>query len=167
MKQFLLLIFLTSAFNALANHTDTIAPKKNRIFLRLYDANGKKIADGKFVASTDSTLQLVKNRKNNTIPIMVINAIKPKHGGGYSILVGVASGMAVGTVALVIGGVGQAKAPDGQSEIALDMGIVSVIAPIVGGIGGSVAEIFRNANNTYFIHGNTAEWRVLKKQLAL
>lgn len=167
MKQFLLLIFLISAFNALANHTDTIAPKKNSIFLRLYDANGKKIADGKFVASTDSTLQLVKNRKNNTIPIMVIDAIKPKHGGGYSILVGVASGMAVGTVALVIGGIGQLKAHDDQSEIALDMGIVSVIAPIVGGFGGSVAELFRKSNNTYFIHGNTAEWLVLKKQLAL
>lgn len=166
MKPIVLFIFISIAANAHAQQADIPAPEPRKIFLRLYDDNDNKIGDGDFVSATDSTLLLKKGRKTKTVPVTTIYAIKTKHGYGYSVLVGTTSGLFAGSLVYLI----SAMAIMGQTNIASDteynLGLVAIMAPVAGAAVGIGAEQFRKSD-TFLIHGNTAEWLVVKGQLGL
>ncbi|WP_298237848.1 hypothetical protein [uncultured Algibacter sp.] len=70
----------------------------NPPFVRVYNIEGKKIAKGKIVFLSDSTLGLKKSNKLKEVPVKQIGKIKTKHSGGHNVLMGSLFGASFGAI---------------------------------------------------------------------
>mgnify|MGYP005811439533 CR=1 FL=1 len=99
---------------------------QNLGFVRVFDPNGEVIAKGNFVAATDHSLRLERNRRVSEWPVSQIGVIKTKRSGGNSVALGAAIGLMAMTFAAVI-------IPDNGAVFG-DGGSTSVINGAINGI---------------------------------
>jgi hypothetical protein len=145
------LILCTSVFaqNAIEN------PK---IFVRIYDLQGKKIAKGKVASVTDTSIRLIRGRKKiDTIPASNIGLIKTKRSGGHNVLLGAATGAVI---------IGVSVASDTNEDNAFfsvegDILAGAIMGGTVGVVLGGITGLSKNAV-TYEINGEMAKWNNFK-----
>ena len=88
-------LLFTIALFLCVNITAQELPKKSKIFVRVYNNEGQKIAKGKILKITDSTLVLKKGSRSITVPSSEISNIKTKRTKGHSVLMGALPGAAL------------------------------------------------------------------------
>ena len=93
------LIFII-AFFAISS----VSNGQNLGFIRVFDANGTKIARGKVISVTENTLQLRRNGQVIDLPVSDIFSIKTKRSAGNNIAIGAG----VGAVTMAILGIASA-----------------------------------------------------------
>jgi hypothetical protein len=141
------LILCTSVFaqNAIEN------PK---IFVRIYDLQGKKIAKGKVASVTDTSIRLIRGRKKiDTIPASNIGLIKTKRSGGHNVLLGAATGAVI---------IGVSVASDTNEDNAFfsvegDILAGAIMGGTVGAVLGGITVYTKNTV-TYEINGKVSKW---------
>ena len=132
-------------------------PKKSKVFVRVYNNEGQKIAKGKILEITDKALILKKGSSSITVPTNEIMYLKTKRTNGHNILIGglVGAGIPVFGYALV-------GDSDGWATAA-----AVILAPIVGAIGsgiGYITTLFKNSQH-YSIQGDPIKWKGFKETL--
>ncbi len=128
-------------------------------FIRVYNANGHKIARGRLDQSNcnDSTLVLKKGLSTDGIAIQNIAYIKTKHSVANNIMFGIAL-----NVPLFIGFM-TSNFSDYPSRVAF-VGFAAGVA--VGTIEGLASSAFKNSL-TYNIKGDRQQWRSVRLALAV
>ncbi len=123
MKAFLLMTFFL--FPTLAFSQDRGVSTGS--FIRIYDSNGDKIAKGRILSVTDSSLIVESAKKSKSIPIKNVAIIKTKHSFGHLPLV-------LGTSGIILGGIVGAASYQGSNNSGsgwdIDLGIG---ASVLGG----------------------------------
>jgi RNase P/RNase MRP subunit p29 len=150
-------LLFTVALFLCVNITAQELPKKSKIFVRVYNEFGKKIAKGKIMQITDSTLVLKKGSSSITIPSSDITYLKTKRGPGHN----VAIGGALAVSAVLVGDIATPNAA-GSSILA-----VIVFSPIIFGIGsavGWVTTLFKNSTQ-YTFAGDQVKWKGFKEDM--
>jgi len=140
-------ILLILSFSIYAQEKDYM-PK---VFVRVFDLNGKKIFKGKINAINDTLLH-IRNRKNTVkIPVEIIGSIKTKRSGGNNVGIGAAIGAgALSTFMLAYATPGGDWIFPSYEEAAFKGPIIGAIfgAPI-----GAITIIFKKSK-TYRIDGD-------------
>jgi len=153
MKKLLLVILITTCgFTLNAQELSKTA----QIFVRLYNQQHVKIAKGKMLKITDSTLTLKKGSKKITINSAEIDYIKTKRTIVHSILVGAAPGTAIG-IGLVA-----------FSEGGYASGIGAITGLALAGVGGAVglvSSIFKKS--LIYSVGDPVKWKVFKESFSI
>jgi hypothetical protein len=147
------LLFAFTLFLSL-NITAQELPKKSKIFVRVYNEYGKKIAKGKILQITDSTLVLKKGSSSITISSSDITYLKTKRGPGHNVAIG---------GALAVGGLLVATAADDASGIP----VIILFSPIIFGFGsavGWVTTLFKNSTQ-YTFAGDQVKWQGFKETM--
>lgn len=146
--------------------------KKKKVFVRVYNFEGKKIEKGHFHYATDSILELRTNDRLMSIAIEDISYIKTKRSAGHSVLVGSLTGVVLGSI------IGAATA-SGEETKETDTGFwdyeyttgtsPGTGATIGGGIGiagvalaGLGFSVFKKSK-TYLIEGDIEKWKIFKE----
>ena len=147
-------LLITIALFLCVNITAQELPKKSRIFVRVYNNEGQKIAKGKILNITDDALILKKGSSSITVPTADIMYIKTKKTNGHNVLIGslVGAGFAVGL----------AIDADGDS---LGTFVAVIITPVFAAIGsgiGFITSLFKNSQH-YSIQGDPAKWQDFKE----
>ena len=139
-----------------------IAQRSNtKIFVRLYNSNGKKIYKGNLLSGSDSTIQLSGKNTATSLPISKIFFIKTKHAAGHAILKGTAIGTGAGLLLLAASTSGDGGSYGNNS---FGIAVAGLLSPIAGIAGGGIAELFRKSR-TFTINGSAAEWHTAKQIL--
>jgi hypothetical protein len=126
--------------------------KKSKVFVRVYNNEGQKIAKGKILNITDDALILKKGSSSITIPTADIMYIKTKKTNGHNVLIGGVAG--AGFV------LGLGLAGDGLDAFAAVI-IIPVFAVIGSGIG-YITSLFKNSQH-YSIQGDPTKWQGFKE----
>lgn len=147
-------LLFTIALFLCVNITAQELPKKSKIFVRVYNNEGQKIAKGKILNITDDTLILKKGSGSITVPSNEIMYIKTKRTNGHNMLIG---GIAGGGYALY----GASKSGD--------WGVVAavILTPIFAAIGsgiGYITTLFKNSQH-YSIQGDPIKWQGFKETM--
>ena len=149
MKSLLFAITLILCINTFAQEM----PEKANVFVRVYDLQDKKIGKGKILSITDTTLQLQGTRE--LINFNNIGIIRTRHSAGHNILIGAASGAAIGAV------VGIASA-DPDAWFGFTAGEGATLGIVLGGLSGSVigwiSSLFKESNS-YIINGDPLKFK--------
>ena len=145
-------LLITIALFLCVNITAQELPKKSRIFVRVYNNEGQKIAKGKILNITDDALILKKGSSSITVPNEDIMYIKTKKTNGHNVLIGGAAGAGF-VLGLGLGG-------DGLDALAAVI-IIPVFAAIGSGIG-YITSLFKNSQH-YSIQGDPAKWQGFKE----
>lgn len=128
-------------------------PEKANVFVRVYDLQDKKIAKGKILSITDTTLQLQGIRE--LINVHNIGVIRTRHSHGHNIMIGAAAGATIGAVY----GIASAE-PD--SWIGLTAGEGAAMGVFLGSLGGSligwISSICKESNS-YIINGDQLQFK--------
>jgi hypothetical protein len=146
---FLILCSSVFAQNAIEN------PK---IFVRIYDLQGKKIAKGKVASVTDTSIRLIRGRKKiDTIPASNIGLIKTKRSGGHNVLLGAAAGAVI---------IGVFVASDTTADNAFfsvegDILAGAIMGGTVGVVLGGITGLSKNTV-TYEINGEIDKWKAFE-----
>jgi hypothetical protein len=143
MKYLLFTIALFLCINTKAQEL----PKKSKIFVRVYNNEGQKIAKGKILKITDSTLVLKKGSRSITVPSSEISNIKTKRTKGHSVLMGALPGAAL----LIISNNVYAAA-------------ASILLTLVGTTAGFIASLFKKST-TYSFTGDIDKWKGFKEDM--
>lgn len=152
MKTLLILLALILSFNAFAQDSSK-AP-----FLRVFDLEGKKVAKGRLIQVTDSTLSLKNNRKTVDISFRDIGTIKTKHSIGNNFL----TGAAIGAGAFGILGVTTSSNKGFLShDPGQGLGAGILIGAPLGSAAGGVFGLFKD-RKTIEINGNEEQWNAFK-----
>lgn len=131
-----------------------------KVFVRVYDLQGKKIQKGKILSISDKSLQLLRKGESMNILVSSIGSIKTKHSAGNNFLIGAVSG------ASILGILGAATAdPDawvfGYSAVeGAALGVL--LGGIAGTIIGGITIPFKNPKS-YIINGDELKWKVFKE----
>ncbi|MGM5469581.1 hypothetical protein ACS386_04840 [Flavobacteriaceae bacterium LMO-SS05] len=128
---------------------------KNRIFVRVYNLEGKKINKGHVVFVGDTLLGLKRNGKFIEINIRNIGIIKTKRSAGNNILIG----SAIGASSMAIIGASDKNGWFTTSETAALYGII--IGLPAGATIGGITALFKKSE-TYIIDGNQSKWDIFK-----
>ena len=136
---------------------NSFAQKKTKTpFLRVFNLEGKKIAKGKLLRITDSTLHLKAKYKNEDIYFSDIGIIKTKRSVGNNIITGASIG---GGTLFIIGAA--AKTRSNSNSLTLSRGEGSIAGPIIGipagSLLGGVTSLFKKSK-TFEINGNQEQW---------
>lgn len=152
MKTLLFSLALILCFNAYAQDTSK-AP-----FLRVRNLDGEKIAKGRLVQVTDSTLTLRKNKDTVEVVFRDIGVIKTKRSLGNNLLTGAAIG--AGTFGLI----GVTTSTDRgflSHSPSQGLGAGILIGAPLGSAAGGIFGLFKN-RKTYDINGNEEHWNAFK-----
>lgn len=154
----LLFVIFTSLSMYCQNQT-----KENKMFVRVFDFEGKKMAKGYIIAANDSALELSRSNESKTISLKNINYIKTKRSAGSNVLMG--SIIGAGTLGIL----GAATAdPDAwifgytAAEGALGFGLLGAVG---GGAIGGITSVFKKTK-TISIEGNNEKWRRFRELYA-
>jgi len=167
----LISLFVMLSLNLFAQKNTN--PKK--VFLRVYNLEGKKTGKGNIIFINDSILGLNKNGTQEKISSNNIGSIKTKRSGGHHILVGSLVG---GGLLAIIGGTTskeETKTGDGGwlfGEYEYTTGISPGTGAAIGGISGliagaavgSITGAFKNSE-TYIIDGDIRKWLNFKEKI--
>jgi hypothetical protein len=153
-------LLFTIALFLCVNITGQELPKKSKIFVRVYNNEGQKIAKGKILRITDEALILKKGSKSITIPTNEISHLKTKRTNGHNILIG-------GLVGAGIPVFGYALLYEGDNTGGWVTVASLILAPIVGAIGsgiGYITTLFKNSQY-YSIQGDPIKWQGFKEAM--
>lgn len=137
-----------------------------KVFVRVYNLQGKKIGKGKIITISPTSIQINSklspqlngNRELVEIPVDSIGTIKTKHSEGNNILVGAAIGAVTGAI---IGAVTTSpeSADDLFFPISKEEAAVAgvVLGGIAGGGFGAISILFKNSE-FYEINGDMIKW---------
>ena len=148
-------LFLTIALFLCVNITAQELPKKSKVFVRVYNNEGQKIAKGKILNITDDALILKKGSSSISVPISDIMYIKTKRTNGHNILIG-------GLVGTGIPLYGLAQSSDEYSTVGFIL-ITPILAAIGSGIG-YITTLFKNSQH-YSIQGDPIKWQSFKEAM--
>jgi len=139
-----------------------IVVAQNKIFVQVYNLDGKLIKSGKVVSVNDTVLVIKKSAKNVELNVQNIGVIKAKKSKGNNVTKGAAIGAFLGA------GFGLAVSnPDSwvfgfsKGEGALLFGAVGAVSG--AGIGG-ITMAFKKTE-TYTINGDLKNWQVFKETI--
>ncbi len=139
------LIFTAALFVSI-NMYGQIKPQYKDIFLRVYNLEGKKIAKGKLVLITNSSMVLVRRRKRIEIQLEAIYKIRTKRSFGNNVIIGTAIGG--GALAVILAESGSTDSSDSSyfSFTPLDGAIAGTIIGGAFGTGiGAITGLFKNS----------------------
>lgn len=149
-------LLFTLALFLCANITAQELPKKSKIFVRVYNNEGEKIAKGKIIDITDDSLILKKGSSSITIPLNEIETIKTKRSNGNNVLFGAAGGSLLG-LAIVASESGNSNA--GFSGTAKGLAYEGAILVVFIGSGvGYLTTLFKNSQE-YTIGSDVVKWK--------
>src|SRR5947209_5361666 len=100
------LLFIAICFVLELNAQDSAIrkPQTQKLFVRLYNTDSKKIAKGDLLEGSDSTVEVLNQRKSISFPVNQISFIKTRHSAGHAILVGAIIGTTTGIILIAAGG---------------------------------------------------------------
>jgi hypothetical protein len=139
-----------------ANITAQELPKKSKIFVRVYNNQGEKIAKGKILDITDDSLILKKGSSSITIPLNKIETLKTKRSNGHNVLFGAAGGSLLG-LAIVASESGNSNAGFGGTAKGLAYAGAIVVVFIGSGVG-YLTTLFKNSQE-YTIGSDVVKWK--------
>lgn len=135
-----------------------------KLFVRVYNLEGKKIGKGHIVSLTDSLLQLKRGAKDLQFSFNDIGTIKTKRSAGHNILVGAVIGA---TTFAILG----AASADPDAWIFAYTAAEGAAAGAVGGaLGGAAlggASVALKKSLTYPIDGNIEKWKIFKEDFTV
>lgn len=148
-------LLFTIALFLCANITAQELPKKSKIFVRVYNNQGEKIAKGKILDITDNSLTLKKGSSSVTVPLSEIETLKTKKSNGNNVLFG-----AVGGSLLGFGIVASNSGPcDGFDCTGKGLSYVAaIILPMIGSGIGYLTTLFKNSKE-YIISSDVVKWK--------
>ncbi|MGK0413018.1 MAG: hypothetical protein ACJA1B_001220 [Polaribacter sp.] len=152
MKYLLFAIVLVLSLN---NTAAQELPKKSKIFVRVYNEFGKKIAKGKIMQITDSTLVLMKGSSSITIPSADITYLNTKRTRSHNTLIGASAGLGLGII-------GMTASNDGWASVAHFL-----LTPIYMGLGsgiGYLTSLFKESTQ-YTLAGDPLKWQGFKEEM--
>lgn len=152
MKTLLFSLALILSFNVFAQE------KSKTPFLRVFNLDGKKIAKGRLVQVTDSTLTLRKNKETVNVIFSDVGIIKTKRSFGNNVLTG--AGIGAGTVGL-LGAVSSGDKGFFQYGPGQGLGVGILIGAPLGSAAGGLLGLFKN-RKTIEINGNKEQWKAFK-----
>lgn len=146
-------ISLILCANVLAQNETT----SHNVFVRVYNLQNKKIGKGKILAITDSSIQLIRNKKIKKISVVDIGVIKTKWSDGHNILIGTAVGATI---------IGIAVASDTNEDNAFfsvegDILAGAIFGGTAGATIGGITCLFKNSA-TYEINADMEKWKIFK-----
>ena len=130
-------------------------PKKSKVFVRVYNNEGQKVAKGKMLKITDDSLILKKGSNSITVALSDIMYIKTKRTNNHNVLLG-----GLGGVGLVLYGSAQ---PGGNSGAGSAAKII--VAPLLVAVGsgiGYITTLFKKSIH-YSIQGDPIKWQGFKE----
>jgi len=135
---------------------------QNKLFVRVFDLEGKKINKGFILAVNDTILRLEKNKVFVDIPVKTIGVIRTKRSVGNNILIGTLVGS--GLFATV--GVATANPDEFLGYTPAEGAAIGIIlgAP-AGAIVGTLSIVFKNPK-TFTIEGDVEKWKAFLDYLA-
>ena len=131
--------------------------RTKKLFVRVYDLEGKKIGKGHIVSLADSILQLKRGAKSVQFNVKDIGIIKTKRSAGHNILIGTAIGAT--TFAIL----GAASADPDAWIFAYTAAEGAAAGALVGSLGGAAiggASVAFKKSLTYPIDGNMDKWKI-------
>ncbi|MEO1485168.1 MAG: hypothetical protein AAFU57_05455 [Bacteroidota bacterium] len=138
----------------------TLSGQTNNTFLRVYNLKGKKIHKGKIVTLSDSALIIVRRRREVTIPVSEIGAIRTKRSAGNTIL------QCSIITAAIFGVAGVASSEDsflGFSPIegaAFGSVVGFTLGSVIGGIGS-----LDSGSSKFQVNGDPLNWEKFRKRM--
>lgn len=133
----------------------------SKVFLRVFDLQGKKIGRGKIISFSELSLQLDNDGKYKEIPVSSIGLIKTKHSGGNNLLIGAAAGAVVVTVLGSAGsGPSSRSNSSGSFNLSIDYGVgeLAPLGMVVGAVVGGCTVVFKKSKR-YDINGEKIKWK--------
>jgi hypothetical protein len=130
-------------------------------FVRVFDGNGLKIAKGRLVALTDTSLQLMKDTLV-TVPVRQIGSIRTKRSGLHNVGIGTAvSSAALATLFMATADSG------GFIDWTIGEGAVigTVIGIPVGAAIGGISTLFKGSQR-FVIDGRAANWKIFSEVIS-
>ena len=134
---------------------------KKKMFVRVYDFNGKKMTKGHFNYATDSILELRKSNRLIAISIRDISCIKTKRSEGHTMLVPTLIGATIGAVL-----VASSADPDPCLMYCYNAGEGALIGGLGGAIIGSAVggiSVALKKPKKYIIDGDIEKWKIFKE----
>lgn len=129
-------------------------------FLRVFDLDGKKIAKGKLVQVTDSTLLLKKKKETIHISFQNIGFIKTKRSLGHKVGMGTVIGASTMATLFAISNSGSSSnfvSSSGASGLIVG----SVVGAPSGALVGVISSIIKKPKMIQ-INGNKDQWQAFK-----
>ena len=157
-KSVMLILALLFSINVIAQKE----VKKNDMFVRVYNLEGKKINKGIVFTVTDTTLQLKRNGRHENILFSSIGLIKTKHSEGHNVLMG--SVIGASSMALL----GAASADPDAMIFGYSAGEGAAAGGVLGGISGAaiggITILFKNSKS-YLINGDLSKWKAFQEMI--
>ena len=156
-KTMALFFLLTFSININAQS----ATDNNKIFVRVFNMEGKKISKGHVLFAIDTLLGLKKGNKIAKIYVSDIGYIKTKRSEGNDVLIG----SVIGASSMGILGAASADPDAFLGWTAGEGAALGVIlgAPAGAAIGGITA-LFKNSS-TYIIDGDLVKWKAFSEMI--
>lgn len=145
-------------------YEESVRFEKGKVFVRVFDLDGKKISKGKIVAISETSLQLIRDERSDVIPVSNIGSIKTKHSGGNNVLIGAT----IGAIPMAVFGYASAD-PDAEilatNYTAGEGALQGVLlgGTLGAGIGG-ITTLFKNSKS-YTINGDAEKWKIFKESI--
>ena len=152
-----IIVFLSLFFGTNMYSQNNLKDKK--MFVRVFNHEGKKIGRGYVAVATDSTLELTRSMEYAIISLKDIDYLKTKRSTGNNMLIGSIAG------ATTMGILGAATAdPDAwifSYTPAEGAAAGIVIGGLGGGILGGISSVFKSSM-IFEINGNKEKWELFK-----
>jgi hypothetical protein len=133
-----------------------------KIFIRVYDSQGKKIDKGKIIDITETLLEINGKRGYTSFPVESIGIIKTKRAVGNNMIVGTTIGAFTG---IVIGYASGSKDPGWFEYSKSDGALAGAIAG--AGIGATIGAItiITKRTQTFNIYGDKEKLNFFKETM--
>ena len=133
---------------------------RSKLFVRVFDLEGKKICKGIVLSVTDTTLEIKRDYGSLTIEVGAIGSIRTNRSSGHRILVGTVIG------ASTLGVLGAILAHPGIMGFTSGEGVLwgGAIGTSIGATIGAFASLV--TKSSYFsISGDVKQWKAFKKMI--
>ena len=129
-------------------------PKKSKIFVRVFNEYGKKIAKGKILKITDSTLVLKKGSESIIIPSSEVTYLKTKRSNNHNVLLGAAGGAAYALYGATLE----------ADYTAIAVVLFTPIFATIGAGTGYLTTVFKKSTQ-YTFAGDITKWKGFKEDM--
>ena len=158
MKTVLYCLALLCSLSAAAQEN----PHIPKLFVRVYDLQGHKMAKGNILSIADASLELAGNPEPVRIPLSEIGLIKTKHSAGNNMLFGAVIGGTFSAIAVA------ASADPDNIFLAYSAGEGALagmlIGAPVGGLIGGITALFKNSQ-TFGVDGDPLKWEAFREAM--
>ena len=158
-------LLFTIALFLCVNITAQELPKKSKIFVRVYNNVGKKIAKGKILSITENSLILKKGSSSITIPSNEISYLKTKRSNGNNALLGASGGFILGLSIVAANQDTPTNSASGFTRRTKPMPFSASFFTAAIGYGvGYITTVFKNSKQ-YIIGGDAQKWQGFKEEI--